>query len=88
VVVEIVLEDEEAFAVGVGCSEERLECIPGLCSALLTRRDDEVGRVEREYAGDGPHHGRDVHGLRDDIDAVAVITVRWMEVQWSTPSAF
>jgi len=87
-VVEVVLEDDEAFAVGVVCGEERLKWVPDLCGALLTRRDDDVGRVGREYAGDGPHHGRDVHGLRDDIDAVAVITVRWMEVQWSTPSAF
>ena len=47
-VVKVVLEEDEAHAVSVGRSEERLERVPGLCGALMAGRDGAVGRVERE----------------------------------------
>ena len=86
------LDDDEALAVGVSRSDERLECVLGLCGALLARRDDEASRVERnwlrERSGDGPHHRREVHGCRDRTDAVVNAPYGGRRYTGVTPSAF
>jgi len=85
-VVEVVLEDNEALAISVGRSEKPLERVPGMCGTLLTRGNDEAGRVERdrlcERVNDDSHHRHEVHGLHDGMDRVVNVAVRWTEVQW------